>query len=45
VYSTTLEKVSTARTRIERAFDPEAVRRADAAQAAVTPGEFRRLGR
>src|SRR5665809_4792 len=27
VYSTTLETVSTARTRIERAFDPEAVRR------------------
>jgi dihydrofolate reductase len=26
VYSTTLENVSTARTRIERAFDPEAVR-------------------
>jgi dihydrofolate reductase len=27
VYSTTLEKVSSARTRIERAFDPETVRR------------------
>jgi dihydrofolate reductase len=27
VYSTTLESASTARTRIERAFDPEAVRR------------------
>jgi dihydrofolate reductase len=27
VYSTTLESVSSARTRIERAFDPEAVRR------------------
>ena len=27
VYSTTLEEVSTARTRIERRFDPEAVRR------------------
>jgi dihydrofolate reductase len=27
VYSTTLEAVSTARTRLERAFDPEAVRR------------------
>jgi dihydrofolate reductase len=27
VYSTTLEKVSSARTRFERAFDPEAVRR------------------
>ncbi|MBD7919377.1 dihydrofolate reductase family protein [Cellulomonas sp. Sa3CUA2] len=27
VYSTTLDAVSTARTRIERAFDPEAVRR------------------
>jgi dihydrofolate reductase len=27
VYSTTLETVSTARTRIEREFDPEAVRR------------------
>jgi riboflavin biosynthesis pyrimidine reductase len=27
VYSTTLETVSSARTRIERAFDPEAVRR------------------
>ena len=33
VYSTTLERVSTARTRIERAFDPEAVRRAKASQA------------
>jgi dihydrofolate reductase len=27
VYSTTLERVSTARTRLERVFDPEAVRR------------------
>jgi riboflavin biosynthesis pyrimidine reductase len=27
VYSTTLEEVSGARTRVERAFDPEAVRR------------------
>jgi dihydrofolate reductase len=33
VYSTTLERVSTARTRIERAFDPEVVRRAKASQA------------
>jgi dihydrofolate reductase len=32
VYSTTLERVSTARTRIERAFDPEAVRRVKASQ-------------
>jgi dihydrofolate reductase len=32
VYSTTLERVSTARTRIERAFDPEAVWRAKASQ-------------
>jgi len=31
VYSTTLETVSSARTRIERAFDPEAVRRMKAA--------------
>ena len=31
VYSTTLEAVSSARTRIERAFDPEAVRRLKAA--------------
>jgi dihydrofolate reductase len=31
VYSTTLEAVSTARTRIERAFDPEAVRQLKAA--------------
>ena len=31
VYSTTLERVSSARTRIERAFDPEAVRRMKAA--------------
>jgi dihydrofolate reductase len=29
VYSRTLEEVSTARTRIEREFDPEAVRRLD----------------
>ena len=34
VYSTTLEKVSTTRTRIERAFDPEAVRKLKAAAAA-----------
>ena len=27
VYSTTLERVSTARTRLERSFDPDAVRR------------------
>jgi dihydrofolate reductase len=33
VYSTTLEKVSSARTRIERGFDPEAVRRMKAAAA------------
>jgi dihydrofolate reductase len=33
VYSKTLEKVSTARTRIERAFDPEAVRRMKATSA------------
>jgi dihydrofolate reductase len=31
VYSTTLETVSSARTRIERAFDPEAVRQMKAA--------------
>jgi len=31
VYSTTLEQVSTTRTRIERAFDPEAVRQLKAA--------------
>jgi riboflavin biosynthesis pyrimidine reductase len=31
VYSTTLETVSTARTRIERAFDPDAVRKLKAA--------------
>jgi dihydrofolate reductase len=31
VYSTTLERVSSARTRIERSFDPEAVRRLKAA--------------
>jgi dihydrofolate reductase len=31
VYSKTLEKVSTARTRVERAFDPEAVRQLKAA--------------
>src|ERR671935_865837 len=29
VYSTTLERVSSARTRIERDFDPEAVRRSE----------------
>jgi dihydrofolate reductase len=34
VYSSTLAEVSTARTRIERAFDPEAVRRAKAEAAA-----------
>ena len=33
VYSTTLETVSSARTRIERAFDPEAVRQMKAAAA------------
>ena len=33
VYSTTLETVSTARTRLERAFDPEAVRRLKASAA------------
>jgi dihydrofolate reductase len=33
VYSTTLERVSSARTRIERDFDPEAVRRMKAAAA------------
>jgi dihydrofolate reductase len=34
VYSTTLEEVSTARTRLERAFDPDAVRRLKAEAAA-----------
>jgi dihydrofolate reductase len=33
VYSTTLERASTARTRIERAFDPEAVRQVKASLA------------
>ena len=33
VYSTTLQRVSSARTRIEREFDPEAVRRIKAASA------------
>jgi dihydrofolate reductase len=38
VYSTTLATPSTARTRIERAFDPEAVRRMKAADADLSVG-------
>jgi dihydrofolate reductase len=39
VYSTTLEAASTARTRVERAFDPEAVRRLKAgARADISVG-------
>ncbi len=39
VYSTTLERVSTARTRLERAFDPDAVRQLKAAaQRDITVG-------
>ena len=37
VYSTTLEAVSSARTRIEREFDPEAVRELKASRNATSP--------
>jgi hypothetical protein len=37
VYSTTLEAAASARTRIERAFDPEAIRRMKASAGAASP--------